>query len=144
MKTSILMIALLVCTIACKKEKSVSNLPTVVLDQAKVEQNTVGTWEGTIRSGSLTENIKVTVEKMTIGNKAATGTYSDSSFSCDFEWTYESFAYGMVTFREKTLHPAICLDNLPVAVYFLENDFQTLHIRIAFDSYSYEGALMRK
>lgn len=141
---TILLVTLLACTIACKKDDPVSTQPDIMLDQAKVEQNAIGTWEGTIRSGNVTENMKATVERMTLGNKAAEGRYFDPTFACEFEWTYESFSNGRVTFREKTLHPNICLQDLAVIVYFKDEDFNTLYVLIIIDSQSFSGALMRK
>ncbi|GEM_PF-3170976 len=148
MKKALLILSIFVLILSCKKEEKEEEPmvgPTIVLDQVKIEENIVGIWKGMIKgSNGSTENVEATIEKMTIGNKVANGRYFESSFSCGFEWTYESLANGRVTFREKTLNPDICFDDVAVITYFQDDKFNTLYVRIAVSNASYTGALTRQ
>lgn len=146
MGKALLALSVFVLILSCKKEEEEPVAgSTAVLDQVKIEENIVGVWKGMITgSNGLTENVDVTVKEMILGDKVAEGIYSTSSFSCKFEWTYESFANGRVTFREKTLNPNICFDNVAVVGRFQAEDFDTLYLLIVIPNVSYAGTLIRQ
>lgn len=149
MEKTLLIIPFLLLLIACQKDDPVvaepDDMPVVVLDQAKVEQQVVGNWEGKItETRGATEDVEVTIEKMTLGEKVAEGKYTVPCCSCGFEWTYESFSNGRITFREKTLNPDICFDEVAVLTHFEDEEFDSLHVFIAVANYTFKGTLSRK
>lgn len=133
--------------VACKKETTEDPVsgPMRVLDQNLVETQLKGNWKGSIEesSGSM-EDMEVIIEAMELGQEVASGTYSGPNFSCGFEWTYEKFIEGKVTFREKTLAPNICFDDVTVIVFFNENDFSVLHVQIPVQGLFFSGTLDRQ
>lgn len=148
MKKTLLILFFPILFITCQKEDPVAqpdDTPVVVLDRATVEQQVVGDWEGKItETPGTTENVEVTVEEMKPGEKVAEGRYFASGFECGFEWTYESFSNGRVTFREKTLNPDICFDEVAILTHFEDEEFDSLRVFIAVANYTFKGTLARK
>ena len=144
MKKPFLFLLIVFFLISCDKNNNTSTDLTIVLDQEKVEQNIIGEWKGSIsgNNGAL-EEVTATIENMVLGQKVAEGQYAFSIYKCDFEWTYEAFNNGRVKFRERTLHPEICIDNLTVIAYFEKDNFGSLHLYIETESVTFSGIITR-
>lgn len=147
MKKALLILSVFVLISSCKKD-STEPMPEnfVVTDQAKIEANMPGSWKGMVQeTNGWTEDIEVTITEMKVGEKVGEGRYDTDSFSCKFEWTYESLnEFGFVTFREKTLAPNFCYDNVAVLGTFKNDDFDVVHLIIEIDNLTFTGEMSRK
>lgn len=147
MRKTFFFLTVFVFIISCKKSSIEPEQETfIVTDQAKIEANMPGNWKGMLKETSgWTENIEVTISEMKLDEKVGDGRYDTDSFSCKFEWTYESLnQYGFVTFREKTLAPAFCYDNVAVLGTFKNDDFDVIHLFIEIDNLTFSGEIARK
>ena len=145
MRKIVFALAILSVLFSCEKEEPIE-VPAIVEDQSEIEKNLVGRWKGEIKaSGRLDETVEVVIQgEMNIGNKVATGRVYNASFSCDFEWTYEAFNQGKVTFREKTLDPDICYDDVKVVANFESDSFDHLYLNIPVGNSFFMGILVRQ
>lgn len=148
MKKALYLLSLTVLFFSCGKEETETmTIPSILLDQAKVETALVGSWQGQIKeSTGLTEAVEVSIEQMLQSKKVAEGIYVASAGSCGFEWTYESFntTTGRVTFREKTLAPNVCFDNVAVLGHFYSNDLDALNLTIEIENFLWKGTLAKQ